>query len=97
MHQVQRPADGGQVDESIRKAPALRWSDPVDARRWLYALREQALDALAAGEDATRSPRRRFFSRHEARRRIRAAEGAITKLFEAAERGLGAGEDQAKS
>jgi hypothetical protein len=88
MNQVQRPAEGGQVDASIRKATSLCWSDPVEARRWLYALREQTLDAFATGEDATRAPRRRMFSRHEARRRIRAAEEAITRLLAAAERGL---------
>jgi hypothetical protein len=97
MNQVQRPADGGQVDASIRNTTSLRWSDPVEARRWLYALREQTLDAIATGEDATRAPRRRMFSRHEARRRIRAAEEAITRLFDAAERGLGSGEDAAKT
>src|SRR4051812_12410679 len=97
MNQVQRPAAGGQVDASIRKATSLRWSDPVEARRWLFALREQMLDAIATGEDATRAPRRRIFSRHEARRRIRVAERALTRLFEAAERGLGSGEDAAKN
>ena len=97
MNQVQRPAVGGQVDASIRMATSMRWSDPVEARRWLNALREQTLDAIATGEDATRAPRRRIFSRHEARRRLRAAEEAIARLFAAAERGLGPGEDAAKS
>jgi hypothetical protein len=97
MNQVQRPADGGQVDASIRKTTSLRWSDPVEARRWLYALREQTLVAIATGEDATRAPRRRLFSRHEARRRLHAAEEAIGRLFAAAERGLGSGEDPAKT
>ncbi len=97
MNEVQRPAAGGQVDESIRKATSLRWSDPVEARRWLYALREQTLDVIGTAEDATRAPRRRMLSRHEARRRIQAAEGAITRLFEAAERGLGAGEVAGKT
>jgi hypothetical protein len=97
MNQVQRPADGGQVDASVRKATSLRWSDPVEARQWLFALREQTLDAIATGEDSTRAPRRRLFSRHEARRRIHAAEAAIGRLFAAAERGLGSGEDAAKT
>lgn len=97
MNQVQRPADGGQVDASIRTATSLRWSDPVEARRWLNVLREQTLDAIATGEDATRAPRRRIFSRHEARRRLRTTEEAITRLFTAAERGLGSGEDAAKT
>jgi hypothetical protein len=97
MNQVQRPADGGQVDESVRKMPPLRWSDSVEARHWLHALREQTLDALATGDDATRAPRRRLFSRHEARRRLRTAEQAITRLLAAAECGLRSGEDAAKT
>ncbi|MEP7126893.1 MAG: hypothetical protein ABJE95_38535 [Byssovorax sp.] len=97
MNQVQRPADGGQVDVSIRKTMSLCWSDPREARQWLFALREQTLDAIATGEDATRAPRRRIFSRHEARRRIREAEGAIARLFAAAERGLGESEVPSKT
>jgi hypothetical protein len=88
MNQVQRPAEGGQESSFVHDTPALRWSDPVEAGSWLAQLREQTLDAIAAGEDATRAPHRRFFSRHEARRRIRAAEGAIKALLDAADRGL---------
>ena len=42
----------------------------------------------AAGRDAVKRPEKRFFSRHEARRRIQEAERAALGLLEAAKRGL---------
>ena len=83
------PAGKGTLPSSA-VPPALRWDDPAERRRWLVDLREQIHDALAAGEDTARRPRRRFFSRAEVRRRIRAAKAAITSLLAAAERGLDA-------
>lgn len=68
--------------------PPLPWNDPDEARAWLGDLREQILDALAAGEDATRPLRRRVLSRAEARRKLTAAEQAILALLARAEAGL---------
>jgi len=56
--------------------------------RWLADLRDQIADAIALGDDATRRPKKRFFARSEARRRLHAAERAIASLLLAAERGL---------
>lgn len=64
------------------------FTNPEEVRAFLGALRDLALDAIAAGEDATRLPRRRMFSRYEARRRIREAETALLALVEGAEREL---------
>ena len=66
----------------------LPWDDPAERRRWLADLRDQIADALALGDDATRRPKKRFFARSEARRRLHAAERAIASLLTAAERGL---------
>jgi hypothetical protein len=63
---------------------AVNFADPAEVRAFLGTLRDHALDAIAAGEDATRAPRERVFSRHEARRRIHAAEKAILALVEPA-------------
>src|SRR5262245_4547479 len=79
----------GTAPSSRPPEPApLRWDDPTACRRWLAALRDQVADALALGDDATRRPKRRFFARSEARRRLHAAERAIASLLGAAERGL---------
>jgi hypothetical protein len=45
------------------------------------AVRGQALDAIAAGKDATLEREKRMFSRHEARRAVLDAEGAILVLI----------------
>src|SRR5689334_4403865 len=66
----------------------LRWDDPTERRRWLADLRDQIADATALGDDATRRPKKRFFARSEARRRLHATERAIASLLLAAERGL---------
>jgi hypothetical protein len=66
----------------------LRWSDPADARAWLADLREQILDAVAAGEDAVASPRHRVLSRAEAGRKLRTARRALVALLARAEAGL---------
>lgn len=68
--------------------PALCWDNPAEARCWLDAVRQQTDDAIAAGEDATRRPRRRVLSRREARRKLEAARVALATLLDAARRGL---------
>ena len=87
----EKPDPGKRTDPPSnppKPTPPLRWDDRAQCGRWLGDLREQVFDAIAAGEDATRRPRKRFFSRHQARRRLRSAERAIFALFTAAERGL---------
>jgi hypothetical protein len=68
----------------------LRWDDPAERCRWLTDLRDQIADAVALGDDATRRPRKRFFARAEARRRLHVVERALASLLLAAERGLDA-------
>jgi hypothetical protein len=63
---------------------AVNLADPAEVRALLGAVRDQALDAIAAGKDATLEPRKRMFSRHAARRLILEAEGAILALIEPA-------------
>jgi hypothetical protein len=79
----------GTVPSSAPPEPTpLRWDDPADRRRWLADLRDQIADATALGDDATRRPKKRFFARCEARRRLHATERALASLLLAAERGL---------
>ncbi|MEO7331597.1 MAG: hypothetical protein ABI193_23685, partial [Minicystis sp.] len=54
----------------------------------LSFLREHVLDAIAAGEDASKRPRERVFSRHEVQRRLAEEERVIVALLDAAARGL---------
>lgn len=82
------------LKDTSAKFPALRWDAPDDARRWLDAVREQTDDAIAAGEDAARHPRRRVLSRAEARRKLEAARVALASLLDAADRGLTGGVDE---
>jgi hypothetical protein len=63
---------------------AVNLADSAEVRALLEAVRDQALDAIAAGKDATREPKKRMFSRHEARRLILEAEAAILALIEPA-------------
>lgn len=62
----------------------IDFNDPSALAAWIRALRTTVLDLAAAGEDATRPFRRRFFSRHEARRRIAQAKGAVISMLDAA-------------
>ncbi len=64
--------------------------DPAQARAWLTLLRDAVRDGSAAGEDATRRPSKRMFSRFEARRRIREASQSTLAMIAAAERALSA-------
>lgn len=66
----------------------LAFDDAPAVRAWLSFLREHILDAIAAGEDAARSPRERMFSRHEVRRRLASEERALSGLVDAGERAL---------
>ena len=87
---LSKASEGGQGTalSSTPEARPLRWDDPLVMRQWLTQLRAQALDAIAIGEDATRTPRQRFFSRHEARRQLRKAERSLLALLHAAEQAL---------
>ena len=77
------------LDDKVQTPPPpLRWDDADRARAWVTDLREQILDALAAGEDAARPARRRVLSRAEAGRKLRAAKRSILALLDAAEAGL---------
>jgi hypothetical protein len=87
----QELADGDTLNGQTERPPpgdAIRFDDLEYVRKWLTALREQVDHGLTAAEDATRPVRKRFFSRHEARRRIEEATKAIENLLDAAERGL---------
>jgi hypothetical protein len=79
----------------IVKRAALKtevdWTDPVDVRLWIAALRVQLQDLTAAGDDATRPPRRRILSRAESKRRILLAERAAEALLDVAEKSLPGG------
>ena len=63
---------------------AVDLADRAEVRAFLKTVREHALDAIAAGKDATLKPKERIFSRHEARRRILEAERALLALIEPA-------------
>ena len=64
------------------------WSDPADVRLWIAALRVQVQDLVAAGDDATRHPKRRILSRAESRRRVHVADRAAEALLSAGEKSL---------
>ena len=68
--------------------PPLDFRDPAAVRAWLSFLREHALDAIALGEDATKLPSARTFSRHEAARRLADEERVILALLDAGERSI---------
>jgi hypothetical protein len=84
MTTVPDPPQGGDP-------PAFRLDDPALLRAWLAGLREQVLDAVAAGEDATRRFRRRVLSRAEARRKLRTAKRALLGMIDVAEQAAGGG------
>lgn len=67
---------------------AVDWTDPADVRLWIVALRVQVQDLVAAGDDATRHPKRRILSRAESRRRIHLADRAAEALLTAGEKSL---------
>lgn len=64
------------------------WSDPADVKLWIQALRVQVQDLVAAGDDATRHPKRRILSRAESRRRVNLADRAAEALLSAGEKSL---------
>ena len=64
------------------------WTDPADVRLWIAALRVQVQDLVAAGDDATRHPKRRILSRAESRRRVHHADRAAEALLSAGEKSL---------
>jgi hypothetical protein len=67
---------------------AVDWNDPTDVRLWIAALRVQVQDLVAAGDDATRHPKRRILSRAESRRRVHLADRAAEALLCAGEKSL---------
>ncbi len=67
---------------------AVNWDEPTDVRLWIFTLRGEIDDAVAAGEDATRRPADRVLSRAEARRKLLTAEAQITSLLDSAELSL---------
>ena len=67
---------------------AVDWSDPTDVKLWIAAIRVQVQDLVAAGDDATRIPKRRILSRAESRRRVLLADRAAEALLAAGEKSL---------
>ena len=67
---------------------AVDWSDAADIRLWIVALRVQVQDLAAAGDDATRHPKKRILSRAESRRRVLLADRAAEALLAAGEKSL---------
>jgi len=86
MTEVHDPPKKGQGSDP--SAEPLHWNDAEQVRAWFVALREVILDGFAAGHDATRPPKKRFFSRREARHRLREAERSALGLLDAGQRGL---------
>lgn len=84
MSNVPKPPAGGERTDP----PSFRLDDSMLVCAWLGSLREHVLDAVAAGEDATRRIQRRVLSRAEARRKLRAAEQALLGMIEAAEQAV---------
>ena len=67
---------------------AVDWSDAADIRLWIVALRVNIQDLAAAGDDATRHPKKRILSRAESRRRVLLADRAAEALLAAGEKSL---------
>lgn len=67
---------------------AVDWTDPADVKLWIQAIRVQVQDLVAAGDDATRHPKRRILSRAESRRRVHLADRAAEALLAAGEKSL---------
>lgn len=81
MSSVPKPPTGGERPP----LSSFRPDDPIALRAWLADLRAHVLDAVAAGEDATRKPSARVLSRAESRRKLQEAERALLRMIEAAE------------
>lgn len=76
-------------DENSKAAGgALCWNKPEEVLAWLALVRDHILDAVAAGDDATRPISKRVLSRAEARRKIYRAEKDLVRLLAAAKRGV---------
>jgi hypothetical protein len=61
-------------DPAAPPPPTLDWTDHAAVEAWARDLCTQMRDALSAGEDATRPPRKRELGQRAARRLIRQAE-----------------------
>lgn len=88
MSEVHEAPKGAQGTDPSAVRPALNWQDREEVRRWFETLRAAILDGLAAGQDLAKKRKQRFFSRHEARRRIVEAEQSALALLDAGERGF---------
>ena len=67
---------------------SVDWTDPTDVQLWIAAIRVQVQDLVAAGDDASRHPKRRILSRAESRRRVLLADRAAEALLAAGEKSL---------
>ena len=65
--------------------PLVDWSNPIDVRAWLGALRDAGDDLSALAREGTRRPRRRVLARAEIRRQARAATRSLHGLLAEAE------------
>ncbi len=85
-----RPALSPAVEAKPARRDAVHWNDPADIKLWIFVLRGEIDDVIAACEDATRPQADRVLSRAETRRRLLAAETQLARLLDAGERSLGA-------
>jgi hypothetical protein len=93
MNDDSKAPSGSATSTALTERPGeaprvLHFDQPEELRLWLDFLRANVLDLVAAGEDATRPLKKRFFSRAEARRRIHDAEQSLLALLDTAERGM---------
>ena len=84
-------AEGYEASETATAPPS---EEPIDLtslptrRTWLMLVRHQALDAIAAGEDAARRPSKRVLSRAEVNRKIEIGLRNFERLIDAAEKAI---------
>lgn len=85
----ERPSGAKLADPSTDPPlPPIDFGDPAAVRAWLTFLRTHTLDVIAIGEDTTKRPSARMFSRHEAGRRLVEEERVLLALIDAGERSL---------
>ena len=90
LHVRPRGANSPDQPDVLTRRDAVHWNDPADIKLWIFALRGEIDDVIAACEDATRPQADRVLSRAETRRRLLAAETQIARLLDAGERSLDA-------
>ncbi len=74
-------------DVALSEVEPLDFTDAKEIEQWLDAVDCAAKDAVAAGDDATRSPGRRLLGRATARAHVAEARHKLRSLVEAARRG----------